>query len=71
MEVDSREHIEKTKEQAIDFEYDDSVIFQSVWVRRNTVLADQDDWKPLARQFRYVLYGGIVLWVIHAISLAI
>lgn len=71
MEGDSGGHIEKIKEQASGMEYDDSAIFQSTWIRRNTVLVDQDDWQPLARQFRYVFYSGIILWALHAISLAI
>ena len=71
MEADSREYNEKTKKPSIDLEHDGSPIFQSVWIRRNPVLVDPDDWKPLARQFRYVLYSGVILWAIHIISVAI
>ena len=71
MEADSREYTEKTKKPSIDMEHDGSPIFQSVWIRRNPVLVDSDDWKPLARQFRYVLYSGVILWAIHIISVAI
>ena len=71
MESDSREYIKKTKKSSIHMEHDGSPIFQSAWVRRNTVLADPDDWKSLARQFRYVFYCGVFLWAIHIISVAI
>lgn len=71
MEGDSRGHIEKLNTKASNVEHDDSAIFQSTWIRRNPVLVDRDDWKPLARQFRYVFYGGIILWAIYAFSLAI
>ena len=71
MEGDSGGHIEKIKEQISGMDYDDSAIFQSAWIRRNPVLVDRDDWKPLARQFRYVFYSGIILWAIYAFSLAI
>ena len=71
MEADSCEYNEKTKKPSINMEHDDSPIFQSAWVRRNTVLADPDDWKSLVRQFRYVFYCGVILWAVHVISLAI
>jgi len=71
MEGDSGGHIEKIKRQASGMDYDDSAIFQSSWIRRNPVLVDRDDWKPMASQFRYVFYCGIILWSIHLISLAI
>lgn len=71
MEADSREYNEKTKKPSINMEHDGSPIFQSAWVRRNSVLVDPDDWKSLARQFRYVFYCGVVLWAIHIISVAI
>jgi len=71
MEGESREHVEKIKTKVGYVEYDDSPIFQSTWVRRNTILADDSNWKSLARQFRYVCYGGIILWTIHFISISI
>ena len=71
MEGDSRGHIEKLKKQTSNVDNDASTIFQSSWVRHNTVLDNSSDWKSLVRQFRYVLYCGIILWTIHFISLAI
>lgn len=71
MEGDSRGHIEKLKKQTSNMDNDASTIFQSSWVRHNTVLDNPSDWKSLVRQFRYVLYCGIILWTIHFISLAI
>jgi hypothetical protein len=71
MEADSREHIEKYKRKPSNVLHDDSAIFQSVWIRRNSDMVDSSDWKSVVREFRYVLYCGIVLWTIHIISMAI
>jgi|SaaInl0LU_22_DNA_1037365.scaffolds.fasta_scaffold19672_2 hypothetical protein len=72
MEGDSREHIKTLQQKKSgNMEHDDSSIFQPSWVRRNTILADDSNWKSLARQFRYVCYGGIILWTIHLISMAL
>lgn len=71
MEGDSHEHIEKTKKKTGNMDDDASSIFQSSWVRYNTVLDNTSDWKSLVRQFRYVFYCGALLWVIHAIAMAI
>ena len=49
--------------------HDDSSILQSSWIRYSTVLANAGDWQSMGRQFRFVLYSGIVLWSIHLISL--
>jgi hypothetical protein len=71
MEGDSRGHIEKLNTKASNVEHDDSAIFQSTWIRRNPVLVDRDDWKSVARQFRYVLYCGVILWSVHFLTMAI
>lgn len=68
MEGDSHEHIEKRKGQIGSMDHDDSTIFQSSWIRHSSTMVDRDDWKYLARQFRYVLYGGTILWTLYAIS---
>lgn len=51
--------------------HDAGTLFQSLWIRHSTILANGDDWKPLERQFRFVLCSGVVLWIIHVISLSI
>lgn len=70
MEGDSRQQ-ENIKANSSNIVHDASTVFQPFWFRHSAVLADRDDWKPLERQFRFVLYSGVVLWIIHAISLSI
>ena len=43
MEGDSRGHIEKFKKQTSNVDNDASTIFQSSWVRHNTVLDNPSD----------------------------
>jgi hypothetical protein len=71
MEGDSRGYIKELDRKAGNMEYDDSAIFQPTWVRYNSVLVSESDWKSLARQFRYVFYCGIILWAGHLITVAI
>lgn len=71
MEGDSRGYIEELNRKAGHVEHDDRVIFQPTWVRYNSVLVSESDWKSLARQFRYVFYCGTVLWAGHLITVAI
>jgi hypothetical protein len=71
MEVDRNEHIEKNKKQTSNRIDDDGVVFQSTWIRHNTTLVNPSNWESLVRQFRYVFYCGVVLWIIHVISLVI
>ena len=51
-----------------DMVYDVSPVFQPFGVRRRPILADRDDWKFVMGEFRFVLYCGIVLWVIYGFS---
>lgn len=71
MDGDSRDYIKELDIKARHMEHDDSTIFQSSWIRRNPVLASECDWQSVARQFRYVLYCGAILWSIHWITMAI
>lgn len=71
MDGDSRGYIKEIDIKTRNMEHDDSVIFQPSWIRRNSVLAGESDWKLVASQFRYVFYCGVILWSIHLISLAI
>jgi len=52
-------------------EHDDSSILQSTGVRRSPILVDTSNWKFVESEFRFVLYSGVVLWIIHFISMAI
>ena len=49
-------------------DYDVSPVFQPFGVRRRPILASRDDWKFVMGEFRFVLYCGIVLWVIYGFS---
>jgi hypothetical protein len=71
MEGDSSGHIEKLNKPPSKLEHDDSSIFQPSWVRRNPILANDNHWKSLVRQFSYVCYGGIILWIGYLISVAV
>lgn len=43
-------------------------IFQSFWIRYNTILASILDRKFVESQLRYVLYCGTILWTIYLLS---
>ena len=51
--------------------YDVSPIFQPFRVRRRPILVDRDDWKFVMGEFRFVLYCGLILWAIYALSHAV
>ena len=68
MEGDSRQQ-ENIKSDHSNMVHDGSSILQSSWIRYSTILANAGDWQSMGRQFRFVLYSGIVLWSIHLISL--
>lgn len=51
--------------------HDVSSVFQSFGVRRRPILADRDDWKFATREFRFVLYCGIIFWAFYALSHAV
>ena len=70
MEGDSRQQ-ENIKSDHSNVVHDGSSVLQSSWIRHSTVLANACDWQSMGRQFRFVLYSGIVLWTIHFISLAL
>lgn len=54
-----------------DMEHDDRPVPEPLRIRCGSVLANWSHWKLMARQFRYVLYGGIILWTLYVLSLAI
>ena len=70
MDGDSKQS-QNNEEGPVNMVHDARPIFQSLRFRHSSVLADGDDWKSLGRQFRFVLYSGTVLWILHAISLYI
>jgi len=70
MDGDSRQQ-KNIKANSSNMEHDAGAVLQSSWIRHSTVLANTDDWKPLERQFRFVLCSGVVLWAIHLATLFI
>ena len=48
--------------------HDVSPVFQPFRVRRSPILASREDWKFASREFRFVLYCGIILWTLYAFS---
>jgi predicted phosphohydrolase len=62
----------KTKQRTVSkLVHDDSPLFQSVWIRHNTVLAIEHNWKLMASELRFVLLSGIICWGIHLFTLAL
>lgn len=45
-----------------------SLIFQSLWIRYSTILANIIDRKFMERQLCFVLCGGSVFWVVYLLS---
>jgi len=68
MEGDSRQQ-ENIKSNHCNMVHDGSSVLQSSWIRYSAVLANASNWQSMGRQFRFVLYSGIVFWSIHLISL--
>ena len=68
MEGDSRQQ-ENIKSDHSNMVHDAGIVLQSSWIRHSAVLVNACDWQSMGRQFRFVLYSGIVLWTIHLISL--
>jgi hypothetical protein len=47
---------------------DDCNVSEPVWVRHHSIPTDTSDWKFMDRQFRFVLYSGIVFYCIYVFS---
>lgn len=43
-------------------------VFQSIWVRCGSVISYINNREHLLRQFNFVLYFGVILWIIFSIS---
>lgn len=71
MEGDSRNLEKNSIGQSSDMVRNDSTVFQSVWVRRRSVLANPSHWDFVESEFRVVLYCGSVLWALYLLSLAL
>ena len=57
--------------ESFDMVHDVSSVFQPFRVRRSPILASREDWKFASREFRFVLYSGIIFWTLHLLSLAL
>jgi hypothetical protein len=44
------------------------VVFQSIWVRCRSVFPNITDRKFMESELRFVLYCGIVFWIIYLLS---
>lgn len=71
MEGESKNLENNPDRQSSDLEHDVSPILQSIRLRHSSVLADPADWQLMGREFRFVLYCGIVLWTFHVLSMAV
>jgi hypothetical protein len=56
---------------SVDLEYDDSIVLQSLRVRRSSILANSSNWEFMVRECRFVWYSGIIFWTLLIISLAL
>lgn len=43
-------------------------VFQSVWIRHNSIISDITDRKFVLRRFGFVYYFGIILWIIFLVK---
>ena len=71
MEGESKNLENNSDRQSSDLEHDAGPILQPVRFRYSSVLADPTDWKFMGREFRFVLYCGIVLWTFHVLSMVV
>ena len=71
MEGESKNLENNPDRQPSDLEYDARSVFQSVRIRRRSILADSDDWQYMGREFRFVLRCGAILWAFYLLSMAI
>ena len=46
-------------------EFVPSTIFQSLWIRCRSILPNITDGKFMESELRYVLYCGIIFWMLH------
>ena len=69
--MDSEQNEESTEGDPSDAVPNGRTLLQSIWIRYNTILADTVDRKFMESELRYVLYSGIVLWLIHLTAVAV
>lgn len=44
------------------------LVFQPVWLRHRSVLANRKDWEFMVCQFHNVLYSGVLFWTLFILS---
>lgn len=69
--MDSEQNEESTEGDPSDAVPDGRTLFQSIWIRYNTILANTTDREFVESKFRYVLYSGTILWLVHLTAVAI
>jgi len=66
---DKQTNVEKNvSRQSLPNIFNVGVVFQSVWVRCRSVFPNITDRKFMESELRFVLYCGIVFWVIYLLS---
>jgi hypothetical protein len=43
-------------------------VFQPLWLRHRSILANRKDWEFMVRQFHYVLHCGLLFWTLFILS---
>ena len=71
MEGESRNLEKDPKRKPGDLVHDDCPIFQPIRIRHSSVLADQNDWKFVESELRFVLRCGLLFWALYLIYEAI
>lgn len=57
-----------TKRQPSDSLFDDGDVLQPVWIRHSPVLADRGIRKYMEGQLRFVLYSGVIFYILYCIA---
>jgi hypothetical protein len=66
---DEQKNVEKNvSRQSFSNIFNAGIIFQSIWVRCRSVFPNITDRKFMESELRFVLYCGIVFWVIYLLS---
>jgi hypothetical protein len=66
---DKQKNVEKNvSRQSFSNIFNAGIIFQSIWVRCRSVFPNITDRKFMESELRFVLYCGIVFWVIYLLS---
>jgi hypothetical protein len=68
--MDSEESEKSTEGEISNVVTNGRTLFQSTRIRYNSILARISNREFVESQFRYVLYSGTILWLIHFATMA-